>query len=71
MALIATVALGIGQLDGVSLLLMLFAALAHLLGVQLPTVLINIPLNNKIQTLDVDAVSETAQKLARKDFEPR
>ncbi len=71
LVLIATVALGIGQLDGAGLLLIISAALAYLLGVQLPTVIINIPLNNKLQTLDVDAISETARKLARDDFEPR
>ena len=69
--LIATVALGIGQLYGAGLMLVIFAALAYLLGVQLPTVIINIPLNNKLQTLDVDAISETARKLAREDFDPR
>ena len=70
-ALIASVVLGIGQLDGAGRLLIIFAALAYLLGVQLPTVTINIPLNNKLQTLDVDAMNETTQKAARQDFEPR
>ena len=58
-ALMISVVLGIGQLDGVGLLLIIFAALAYILGVQLPTVTINIPLNNKLQTLDVDAMTET------------
>ena len=40
-ALIASVVLGIGQLDGAGRLLIIFAALAYLLGVQLPTVTIN------------------------------
>ena len=70
-ALVASVVLGIGQLDGAGRLLIILAALAYLLGVQLPTVTINIPLNNKLQTLDVDAMNETTQKTARKDFEPR
>ncbi len=69
--LIATVALGIAQLDGANLFLLILAVLVYLLGVQLPTVTINIPLNNKLQTLDVDAISETARKLTREDFEPR
>lgn len=67
--LIISAMLGIGQLDGIERLLLIFAVLAYLLGVQLPTVTINIPLNNKLQTLDVDAMNETAQKTARKDFE--
>ena len=70
-ALVTSAVLGIGQLDGVGRLLIIFAALAYLLGVQLPTFTINVPLNNKLQTLDVDAMNETTQKAARKDFEPR
>ena len=73
LALVAAVALGfgIGQLDGVGRLLIILAALVYLLGVQLPTVTINIPLNNQLQTLDVEAMNETTQKAARKEFEPR
>jgi len=33
--------------------------------------MVNIPLNNKLQALDVDTMNETTQKVARKDFEPR
>jgi uncharacterized membrane protein len=70
-ALVTSAVLGIGQLVGSNRLLIIFAALANFLGVQLPTVTINIPLNNKLQTLDVNAMNETTQKAARKDFEPR
>ena len=70
-ALVTAAVLGIGQLDGYGRLLIIFAVLAYLPGVQLPTFTINIPLNNKLQTLDVDAMNETTQKAARKDFEPR
>ena len=70
-ALVTSAVLAIWQLEGAEGLLMIFAALAYLLGVQLPTVTINIPLNNKLQTLDVDSMNETTQKTARKDFEPR
>ncbi len=70
-ALVNSAVLGIGQLDGAGRLLIIFATLAYLFGVQLPTFTINVPLNNKLQTLDVDAMNETTQKAARKDFEPR
>jgi len=70
-ALVTSTVLGIGQLDGAGLVLIICAALAYLIGVQLPTFTINIPLNKKLQTLDVDAMNETMQKTARKDFEPR
>ena len=64
-ALVTSAVLGIGQLDGAGRLLIIFAALAYLLGVQLPTVTINVPLNNQLQTLDVDAMNETSQNAAR------
>ncbi len=70
-ALVTSDVLGFGQLDGAGRLLMIFAALAYLFGVQLSTFTINVPLNNKLQTLDVDAMNETTQNTARKDFEPR
>ena len=70
-ALVTSAVLGIGQLDGDGRLLIIIAALAYVLGVQLPTFTINIPLNNKLQTLDVDAMNETTRETARKDFEPR
>ena len=70
-ALVTSAVLGIGQLDGVGRLLIILATLTYLLGVQLPTFTINVPLNNKLQTLEVDELDETTQKAARKDFEPR
>jgi len=70
-ALITSAIIGIGQLDGVGRLLIIGAALAYILGVQLPTITINIPLNNKLQTLNVETMNELAQKTARQAFEPR
>ena len=70
-ALVASAGLGIGQLEGAERLLIIFAVLAYLLVVQLPTFTINVPLNNKLQTLNVDDMDETEQKEARMDFEPR
>lgn len=70
-SLVTSVVLGIGQLDGVGRLLIIFAALAYLLCVQLPTITINIPLNNKLQTLDVNAMDETGRNTARRNFESR
>ena len=70
-ALIFSVVLGFGQLDGIERMLIIIATLVYVLGVQLPTITINIPLNNKLQTLEVDALDVTAHKAAREDFEPR
>ena len=70
-AVVSSAVFGIGQLEGFGRLLIIVAALAYILGVQLPTITINIPLNNRLQTLKVDAMSETALKAARQAFEPR
>jgi uncharacterized membrane protein len=70
-ALLASAALGFGQLGGTGRLLMVAAVLLYLLGVQLPTVTINIPLNNTVQALEIDAMDETALAAARHAFEPR
>ena len=52
LALIAAAVLGIWALSGADRLLIIVAALLYLLCVQLPTVTINVPLNNEIQKLD-------------------
>lgn len=70
LALVTTALFGIGQLGAVRLLVIV-AALVYLLGVQLPTATINIPLNNGLQSLDLDTMNETAWKTARQAFEPR
>ena len=70
-ALVTSAVLGVGQLDGAERLLIIFASIVYILGVQLPTFTINVPLNNELQTLDVDDMNETTQKAARIDFEPR
>ncbi len=69
--LLTSAVLGIGQLDGAERLLIIFSTLLYLLGVQLPTFTINVPLNNKLQTLEPDTMDETMQKTARQEFEPR
>jgi uncharacterized membrane protein len=63
--------LGVVHLDGIDRLLVIIAGLVYLLGVQLPTARINIPLNNELQSLKVDKMNETEQSEARKNFEPR
>ena len=70
-ALLASAALGFGQLDGVGRLLVIAAVLVYLLGVQLPTVTINIPLNNIVQALEIDGMDPSAHEAARRAFESR
>ncbi|MGD1855005.1 MAG: DUF1772 domain-containing protein [Leptolyngbyaceae cyanobacterium] len=69
-ALVAAAGLGFGQLDGTQRLLLVAAPLVYILGVQLSTFTINVPLNNQLQALNVDAMDDVALKAARMDFEP-
>ncbi len=71
LTLLLATALGFGQLDLVGKGILLTAALLYIVGVQLPTVRINIPLNNQLQTLDVGQMNAAAQAAARLNFEPR
>ena len=63
--------IGTGELEGIRLILLILALLLYIAGVHLPTIIINIPLNNKLQTLNVVTMPETAHKEARENFEPR
>ncbi len=69
--LVVSAVLGFGQLDAGGRLLIVGATLIYVFGVQVPTLTINVPLNNRLQTLDVDAMTDTSRKDARADFEPR
>jgi uncharacterized membrane protein len=69
--LIAVAALGIRALSGADRLLIILVALVYLLGVQLPTVTINVPLNNRLQRRDLGSMDEPTRRRAREDFEPR
>lgn len=70
-ALLVAAGLGMGQLDGMPRLLLLVTPLLYILGVQLSTFTVNVPLNNKLQMLQVDTMEETALRTARLHFEPR
>ena len=70
-ALLASAAIGFGQLDGTGRLLIIVAVFIYILGVQLPTITINVPMNNTVQTLQLDDMDETALAVARQEFEPR
>ena len=71
LALLLTAVLGLTQLDTVGKAILLTATALYLLGVQLPTGVINIPLNNQLQTLDVGKMNRDDQAAARLTFEPR
>jgi len=52
-------------------LVVLVAAALYLLGVQLPTARVHLPLNNEIQSVEVESIGEAEQKQARERFEAR
>jgi len=64
-------ALGFAHFDITERWLLVCTCLVYLAGVQLPTFFVNIPLNNRLQSLDVDSMDEPARKAARKEFEER
>ena len=70
-ALIVCAFFGIGRLQGVDFFLLAFATLTYLFGVQISTIVIHLPLNNKLQKLDIDTMNEIELKAAREGFEPR
>jgi uncharacterized membrane protein len=71
LALAAALVLGLWQLTGINRVLIGVAALLYVVGVQVPTITINIPLNNRLQRLDVVTMNEAARRQAREEFEAR
>lgn len=68
-ALIVAAVSGIGYLGATGRWLLILAVLIYLFGVQLPTFTINVPLNNRLQSLNVDAMDARACTTARQAFE--
>jgi len=71
LALVAGLALGLGRLEGLEKALLVAATGMYLLGVQLPTIVVNIPLNNALQKVDGDSRDGLRWQSERKAFEKR
>lgn len=69
--LLVAVALGSRDLSPALWIALTTATGAYLLGVQLPTVTINVPLNNALQRIDVEKAREETIRQARRTFEER
>ena len=69
LSVILTLVFGIMNLKGEQLYLLAGAASVYLVGVQLPTFRVNIPLNNELQNLDIEELEETQAKSSRTKFE--
>ena len=70
-ALLAAVPLNVGALGGVGASLLVGAAAIYVLCVQLPTAVVNVPLNNHLQTLDLDNLDAPTLRTERDAFEDR
>lgn len=69
LSVIITFVLGVMILTNSQIYLLTFAATLYLIGVQLPTFRINIPLNNSLQDLDIEGLGAAEATLFRSDFE--
>ena len=67
--LLVSTVFGVWQLEGLDQHLLLVASAIFIFGVHLPTITINIPLNNHLQSLDLDAMTEPALLETRARFE--
>lgn len=71
LTLIASAITGMWQLEGIARFTLLLVAIVYIAGVQLPTLAINVPLNNRLQTVDASSAEATLQTQARNEFETR
>lgn len=67
--LVISAALGFTQATGVDRIILVAASIVYILGVQLPTVRVNIPLNNKLQAHSIDSMDDGEVSIARGEFE--
>ena len=70
-ALLVCFVTGFSLLEGLDFWLLSVATIAYLLGVQVSTILIHLPLNNRLQRYEVEAMNGDELRQARLEFEPR
>ena len=71
LVLLASTVLGIWRLEGLDRVLLVVTCAIYILGVHVPTVTINIPLNNRLQSQDLDTMSESELLATTEMFESR
>lgn len=71
LALAVALGFGFGQVSGTDRVLLSIAGITHFLGVQLPTLRINVPLNNQLQAVDLSTADDETVRAARAAFEPQ
>ncbi|REJ76110.1 MAG: DUF1772 domain-containing protein [Acidobacteria bacterium] len=68
-AAIAAGVLSVWQMEGIERILVVAASAVYILGVQVPTAVVNVPLNNRLQALDLEKLSEKELAEERARFE--
>ena len=69
--LLGSTVLGIWQLAGLERITLVVACAIYLFGVHVPTITINIPLNNRLQSQDLKTMTTSELQEARAGFESR
>ena len=69
--LMASTVLGIWRLEGIDRLLLIVACGIYIFGVQVPTVMINVPLNNRLQSQSLDTMPESELVTTTEEFDSR
>lgn len=69
--LLASTMLGIWRLEGIDRLLLIVACGIYIFGVQVPTVMINVPLNNRLQSQSLDTMPESELVTTTEEFDSR
>lgn len=71
LTLLLSVVLGFWYLVSIDRLLLIVAGATFLVGVQVPTVTVNVPLNNMLQKLELDSLTDLEIRKVREGFEDR
>ncbi len=71
LALILATLVGLWVLDGIDMALLLAALAVYIAGVQVATMKVNLPLNGRLQALDLEQLDAADLADARAAFEPR
>ena len=69
LVLLASTVLGFWRLEGLDRILLVAACAIYIFGVQVPTVTINVPLNNRLQSQDLDTLPESEVVKTAEDFD--
>ena len=69
LTLIIAAFLSVWELEGTNQVLLIIATIINLVGVQAPTAIFNIPLNNRVQSLNLDTDDTESHAIERRNFE--